>query len=181
MKFTETQIKGAWIIEPIVHGDNRGFFLESYSSKEMADHGLPTDYVQDNHARSLEKGVLRGLHFQKPPYAQSKLVRVVRGAVYDVVVDLRKDSPTFGTSFGITLSEENKTMLFVPKGFAHGYCTLTNDTEFLYKVDQYYTPSHDAGIFYNDGDLSISWPATQPVLSKKDAALPKLKDIQSPF
>ena len=181
MKFTSTELDGVFLISPAVHGDHRGFFLESYTSKEMEAHGLPTNFVQDNHARSLVKGVLRGMHFQKPPFAQSKFVRVTRGAVYDVVVDMRKESRTFGKWAGFTLTEENHDMLFVPQGFAHGYCTLTDDTEFLYKVDAYYAPAHDAGICWNDPDIAIKWPVESPVLSDKDNKLPLLKEIVSPY
>jgi dTDP-4-dehydrorhamnose 3,5-epimerase len=147
----------------------------------MEAHGLPVNFVQDNHARSLAAGVLRGIHFQTPPFAQSKLVRVVRGSVYDVVVDLRKSSATFGRWFGVALSEENKKILFVPAGFGHAYCTMTADSEFLYKVDAYYSPSHDAGIRWNDPDIGIQWPVSAPTLSQKDLALPLLKEFESPF
>jgi dTDP-4-dehydrorhamnose 3,5-epimerase len=178
MKFVETQLPDVWLIEPVVHEDSRGFFLESFTAKEMESHGLPTHFIQDNHARSLVAGVVRGLHFQKPPFAQSKLVRVVRGEVYDVVVDLRKESKTFGVWQGFTLSETNKIMLFVPKGFAHGYCTLSSDSEFLYKVDAYYAPTHDAGIRWNDPGLGIVWPVSEPLVSDKDGRLPYLQDIE---
>jgi dTDP-4-dehydrorhamnose 3,5-epimerase len=181
MKFTETELKGVWLMEPVVHEDNRGFFLESFSSREMESLGLPGQFVQDNHSRSLSKGVVRGIHFQKPPFAQSKLVRVVRGSVFDVVVDLRTGSKTFGTWVGVTLSDINKKMLFIPKGFGHGYCTLTDDSEFLYKVDAYYSAQHDAGVRWNDPDIGIQWPVTDPTLSQKDLALPLLKDLLSPF
>jgi dTDP-4-dehydrorhamnose 3,5-epimerase len=181
MKFTATELDGVWRIAPIVHGDKRGFFLESFSAQEMESHGLPGFFVQDNHARSQTAGVLRGLHFQKPPFAQSKLVRVVRGSVYDVVVDIRKNSKTFGKWLGLTLSEDNKEMLFIPKGFAHGYCTLTPDSEFLYKVDSYYAPQHDAGIRWDDPAIGITWPVTNPMVSEKDHRLPLLSDIESPF
>jgi dTDP-4-dehydrorhamnose 3,5-epimerase len=181
MKFTETELRGVWIIEPVVHGDERGFFLECFTAREMEGHGLPGNFVQDNHARSLAAGVVRGLHFQKPPFAQAKLVRVVRGSVFDVAIDLRKTSATFGKCCCVTLSEENKKMLFVPKGFAHGYCTMTADSEFLYKVDEYYSPGHDAGIRWNDPDIAIRWPVAGPTLSKKDLALPFFREIESPF
>jgi dTDP-4-dehydrorhamnose 3,5-epimerase len=181
MKFTETELHGVWLIEPDVHEDKRGFFLESFTSREMATNGLPDTFVQDNHARSLVAGVLRGIHFQKPPFSQSKLVRVVRGSVYDVVVDLRRRSNTFGKWLGVTLSEENKKILFVPKGFGHAYCTLTADSEFLYKVDAYYSPTHDAGVRWNDPDIGIQWPVPEPTLSQKDLALPLLKEIEAPF
>jgi dTDP-4-dehydrorhamnose 3,5-epimerase len=181
MKFTETEIKGVWIISPVVHEDRRGFFLESFLAAEMEAHGLPSCFVQDNHARSKVPGVLRGMHFQKPPKAQSKLIRVVRGSVYDVVVDLRRKSGTYGKWLGLTLSEENREMLFIPKGFAHGYCTLSPDTEFLYKVDEYYSPAHDSGIRWDDPAFGIKWPFANPVISDKDSRLPLLKDIESPF
>jgi len=181
MKFTETELAGLWLIEPDVHEDKRGFFLESFTSREMKAHGLPEIFVQDNHARSLAVGVVRGMHFQKPPFAQSKLVRVVRGAVFDVAVDLRTASRTFGKWLGVELSEENKKILFVPKGFGHGYCTLTDDSEFLYKVDACYSPQHDSGIRWNDPAIGIRWPVSEPTLSQKDLSLPLLKDIDSPF
>jgi dTDP-4-dehydrorhamnose 3,5-epimerase len=181
MKFTETELQGVWIISPVVHEDRRGFFLESFSAREMDAHGLPSNFVQDNHACSRVPGVLRGMHFQKPPMAQSKLVRAVRGSVYDVILDLRRKSATYGKWLGLTLSEENKEMLYIPKGFAHGYCTLTPDTEFLYKVDEYYAPAHDSGIRWNDPGISIKWPVADPVISDKDSRLPLLKDIESPF
>jgi dTDP-4-dehydrorhamnose 3,5-epimerase len=181
MKFTETELPGVWLIEPDVHEDKRGFFLESFASREMEAHGLPANFVQDNHARSRAAGVVRGVHFQKPPCTQSKLVRVVRGSVFDVVVDLRKSSTTFGKWLGVTLSEDNKKMLFVPGGFGHGYCTLTADSEFLYKVDAYYSPQHDAGIRWNDPGIGIRWPVSSPALSQKDMALPLLSEIESPF
>jgi dTDP-4-dehydrorhamnose 3,5-epimerase len=181
MTFTETKLRGVWELDPLVHEDKRGFFLESFSARDMEVRGLPAHFVQDNHARSLAAGVLRGLHFQEPPFAQCKLVRVVRGSAYDVVVDLRRQSPTFGTWLGLTLSEENKKMLFVPRGFAHGYCTMAPDTEFLYKVDAYYAPQHDAGIRWNDPDIGVAWPVANPVISDKDGRLPFLKNIESPF
>jgi dTDP-4-dehydrorhamnose 3,5-epimerase len=181
MKYTETELQGLWILDPVVHEDSRGFFLESFTARDMEAHGLPVNFVQDNHARSRVAGVVRGLHFQKPPFAQSKLVRVVRGAVFDVVVDLRRQSKTFGKWLGVTLSEDNRRMLFVPRGFAHGYCTLSQDSEFLYKVDAYYSPAHDAGIRWNDPAIAVAWPVADPVISDKDKNLPFLKEIESPF
>jgi dTDP-4-dehydrorhamnose 3,5-epimerase len=181
MKFTETRLSGVWIIEPVVHEDGRGFFLESFAEREMEEHGLPSNFVQDNHARSRAVGVVRGLHFQKPPMSQTKLVRVVRGEVFDVAVDLRRQSKTFRKWQGFTLSEANKRMLYIPQGFAHGYCTLSADTEFLYKVDSYYSPAHDAGIRWNDPSLGIAWPVENPVVSDKDSRLPLLGEIETPF
>lgn len=177
----ETALPGLVLLEPKVFRDERGFFLETYSENVFASLGLHARFVQDNHAYSIQKGVLRGLHFQVPPFAQAKLVWVVRGSVLDVVVDLRRDSPTFGQHFSVELSAVNMMRLFVPKGFAHGYVTLSQDTEFLYKVDVPYTPQADAGILWNDPDLGIAWPEAQPLLSAKDLLLPRLKDFDSPF
>lgn len=181
MEFLQTDFEGVFLIKPKVFNDTRGFFLESYSRKKFEDAGISCTFVQDNHSRSTQKGVVRGLHFQTPPAAQSKLVRVTRGAVWDVIVDLRKESPTFGQWRGFELSEKNFHVLFVPAGFAHGFCTLEADTEMQYKVDSLYSPTHDAGIIWNDPDLSITWPVQEPILSDKDAKLPLLKSINSPF
>ncbi len=151
----KTPIKDLVIIKPKVFGDERGFFQETYNEKAFAEHGLTMKFVQDNHSKS-KKGVLRGLHFQRK-FTQGKLVRVVKGSVYDVAVDLRKDSPTFGQWFGIILSEENKTMFYVPEGFAHGFLTLEDDTEFLYKCTDLYSPEYDSGILWNDENIGIDW------------------------
>lgn len=181
MEFIPTKFKDAWLVKPKVFQDHRGFFLESYSRKVFAEHGINADFVQDNHSMSVSKGVLRGIHFQLPPNEQAKLVRVVKGLVYDVIVDLRKDSPTFGQWEGYTLSAENFLMLFIPRGFGHGFCTLEDNTEFLYKTDNFYAPESDAGIFWDDPDLAIDWPIKEPILSDKDKALPKLAEFDSPF
>jgi dTDP-4-dehydrorhamnose 3,5-epimerase len=181
VEIQETGFPGLFIIRPAVHGDGRGFFLESWSRRVFAEHGIEVDFVQDNHARSVKRGVLRGLHFQAPPAAQSKLVRVTRGAVYDVVVDLRVGSPTYGKWHAETLSEENFLQMFVPKGFAHAYLTLTDEVEFQYKVDAFYSPECDSGIFWNDPDLGIDWPEQDPILSDKDTHLQRLRDFASPF
>ncbi|MFP4164696.1 MAG: dTDP-4-dehydrorhamnose 3,5-epimerase [Chitinispirillaceae bacterium] len=181
MEFTRTDLDGVFLIKPKVFNDTRGFFLESYSTEKFKDAGIECAFVQDNHSRSNQKGVVRGLHFQKPPYAQSKLVRVTRGAVWDVVVDLRKSSPTFGKWRGFELSERNFHMLFVPRGFAHGFCTLEPDSEMQYKVDNLYAPDYDAGIIWDAPELAISWPVNNPVLSDKDAKLPSFKQMNSPF
>jgi len=181
MRLIETGLPGLALLEPKVFRDERGFFLESYSEAGFDSLGIRARFVQDNHAYSVKAGVLRGLHFQLPPFAQAKLVWVVRGSVLDVVVDLRRDSPTFGKSFSVELSAENMTRLFIPRGFAHGYVTLAPDTEFLYKVDAPFAPQADAGIVWNDPDLGVSWPVAEPVLSAKDRLLPRLKDFNSPF
>ncbi len=181
MRVIETGMPGLALLEPKVFRDERGFFLETYSEAAFAALGIHARFVQDNHAYSVSPGVLRGLHFQLPPFAQAKLVWVVRGSVLDVVVDLRRDSPSFGKHFSVELSAQNMLRLFVPRGFAHGYLTLAPDTEFLYKVDAPYAPQADAGILWSDPDLGIAWPEDEPVLSPKDRQLPRLKDFDSPF
>lgn len=181
MQFIETAIPDLLLIQPEVHGDHRGFFLESYTKEKFDKAGITTTFIQDNHSCSKETGVLRGLHFQKPPFAQTKLVRVTRGKIFDVAVDLRKNSPTFGTWLGFELSEDNFSMLLVPQGFAHGFCTLVPDTHVQYKVDALYAPSHDSGIIWNDPDLKIEWPVKNPILSAKDTKLPQFGENPSPF
>lgn len=181
MEFIETTLKGAYIIKPKVFQDERGFFLESYSEKVFAENGINAKFVQDNHSLSVKRGVLRGLHFQLPPNEQAKLVRVTRGKVLDVIVDIRKNSPTYGKWEGVELSAENFKMLFVPRGFAHAFLTLEDNTEFMYKVDNFYAPESDSGLIWNDPDLAIDWPINDPILSEKDAKLQKFKDFNSPF
>jgi dTDP-4-dehydrorhamnose 3,5-epimerase len=163
---------------PRVHQDHRGFFLESYNREEMNKQGLHHEYIQDNHSLSVEAGTLRGLHYQLDPYAQAKLVRVVAGAIYDVAVDIRANSPTFGQWVGVILTEENKRQLLIPRGFAHGFCTLTSNTQVIYKVDQYYSPEHDRGIAWNDPQLDIDWPVSIPILSDKDSKQPFLQSAE---
>lgn len=177
MQFIRTKLEGVWLIKPQVFQDERGFFLESYSQKEFKKQGIDVDFVQDNHSKSVKKGVLRGLHFQNPPYTQAKLVRAVKGSVFDVIVDLRKSSPTFGQWEGFTLSAENFDMLFIPKGFAHGFCTLEDNTEFLYKTDEFYAPESEGGIIWNDPDLKIDWPIKDPILKERDKKWPRFKDL----
>jgi len=172
MKATQTKIPDVWVIEPRVFGDERGFFFESFNEKafnEATGNKLP--FVQDNHSRSV-KGVLRGLHYQLSPKAQGKLVRVVRGEVFDVAVDIRKDSSTFGQWVAEILSAENKKQLWIPPGFAHGFLTLSETAEFLYKTTDYWSPEHERAIIWNDTSLNINWPlnGTQPILAAKDAA-----------
>lgn len=181
MGFQATGMPGLWLYAPKVFKDDRGFFMESYNQATFEAQGLAHAFIQDNHALSRSQGVLRGLHFQNPPRAQTKLVRVTRGEVLDVVVDLRVGSPTFGQWKSFVLSDANFLQLLVPKGFAHGYLTRTPDVEFLYKVDDVYSPPHDSGIAWNDPDLGIDWGATDPILSPKDAQLGRFKDLQSPF
>lgn len=181
MKITKTKLDGVVIIEPDVFGDNRGFFMESWNKKKMAEAGLDYDFMQDNHSKSTAKGTLRGIHFQKGNKAQAKLVRCVRGAVLDVAVDLRRNSPTFKQWVGVKLSEENKKQLLIPRGFGHGFVTLTDDVEFLYKADNYYAPEADAGIRWNDPEIGVEWGIDNPILSEKDKKNPFLKDCKELF
>jgi len=174
MKFVQTGIEGLVVVEPKVLGDERGFFLESYSARLFEEAGVPTHFVQDNFSRSSQ-GVLRGLHFQKAPKAQGKLVRVTLGSVYDVAVDLRKGSKTFGKYYGIEISAENKKSMYVPVGFAHGFAVLSEMADFQYKCTEYYAPECDSGIIWNDSDLKISWPVQNPKVSEKDAKLQTFK------
>ena len=169
MNLTETDIEGLLIIEPRIFGDERGFFMESWNEASFAEKGLDLNFVQDNHSRS-QKGVLRGLHFQNPS-PQGKLVRVVQGAVWDVAVDLRKASPSFGKWFGVELSAQNKLMFWVPQGFAHGFLTLEDDTDFLYKCTAPYAPQHEHTLAWDDPIVGVEWPLdmADPIVSKKDA------------
>jgi dTDP-4-dehydrorhamnose 3,5-epimerase len=181
MKRIETKLSGVFILEPVVHGDHRGFFMESYTRSKLEHLGLTYDFVQDNQSLSAQAGVIRGLHYQLSAKAQTKLVRVLAGAVYDVVVDIRKGSPTFGQWIGVLLSEDNKRQIVVPKGFAHGICTLVPNTQLLYKVDEYYSPEHDRGIVWNDPGLGIDWPVSAPILSAKDESQPPLMEAEIDF
>lgn len=177
MKFNKTKLDGVVIIEPDVFGDHRGFFMESWSEKKMEEAGLYYNFVQDNHSMSSVKGTLRGIHFQKGDKAQAKLVRCVKGAVLDVAVDLRHESPTYKQWVAVELSEENKKQLLIPRGFGHGFVTLTDEVEFLYKADNYYAPEADAGIRWNDPEINVKWGVENPILSEKDEKHPFLKDL----
>lgn len=170
-------------IVPVRHGDERGFFSEVWSAAALADAGVGREFVQDNHSLSVEAGVLRGLHYQEPPFAQAKLVRVVRGSVFDVAVDIREGSPTFGQWVGLTISAEKWNQILVPEGFAHGFLTLEPNTEVLYKVSAPYSPAHDRGLCWNDPAIGIDWPldGRAPILSGKDRAAPLLADIPLSF
>lgn len=162
-------------------GDSRGYFMETYSQKLFAEHGLQTNWVQENQSFSEKKHTVRGLHFQLPPFAQAKLVRAIQGEILDVFVDLRKNSPTYGQWDSIQLSEENCRAVYVARGFAHGFCTLTENTIIQYKVDNPYAPEHDSGIRWNDPDIGIDWQADNPILSAKDEKAQFLKNFVSPF
>ena len=180
MKLIETGIKDLYIIEPEVFGDNRGYFMESYNKNTFLKLGLDYDFVQDNQSKS-KKGVLRGLHFQKK-YPQAKLVRVIEGEVFDVAVDLRKNSPTFGKWFGVLLSDENKRMFMIPRGFAHGFVVLSESATFTYKCDEFYHPEDEGGINWNDKEIDIKWPIDfEPILSEKDKRHPCLKEVKLDF
>lgn len=180
MKVIETEITGLYIVEPEVFGDSRGYFFESFSKKKFEEKtGLDVDFVQDNESKS-SYGVVRGLHFQKYPYEQAKLVRVVSGKVLDVAVDLRKDSPTYGKFHAEVLSSDNRRQMFIPKGFAHGFSVLSDEAVFQYKCDEYYHPESEGAVAWDDPDLAIDWqiPADKIVLSAKDMNHPELKEIQ---
>lgn len=181
MDILKTKLNGVYILIPQVFGDHRGFFMESWSRRTMEEAGLFYDFVQDNHSLSTVKGTLRGLHFQKGDKAQAKLVRCVRGAVLDVAVDLRHDSSTYKQWVGVELSEENKKQLLIPREFGHGFVTLTDHVEFLYKADNYYAPEADGGIRWNDPDIGVDWGISEPILSEKDTKNPFLKDIAPVF
>ena len=182
MKRIDTALPGVCIIEPDVHGDARGYFMETYSTRNFAAIGIDTVFVQDNQSFSSQKGILRGIHFQNNPMAQAKLVRVTKGAVLDVAVDLRKGSPTYKQWVAVELSAENKRMLFISRGFGHGFRTLTDDVEFCYKVDNLYSKECDRGIRYNDPAIGVDWgEVNESLLSAKDTTSPLLADSDCNF
>ncbi|MDR6552209.1 dTDP-4-dehydrorhamnose 3,5-epimerase [Paenibacillus qinlingensis] len=181
MKVIKTSFSDVFIIEPTCFVDHRGFFMESYNLKVFSENNITNNFVQDNQSLSIEAGVIRGLHYQLSPKAQSKLVRVVSGAIYDVVVDIRRGSSSFGKAQGFILSEYNQRQLFIPKGFAHGFCTLVANTQVSYKVDEYYCPTNDRGILWNDPSLNIDWPISSPILSDKDKLHPTLEEADINF
>ena len=174
MNVIETALAGVRILEPQVFGDARGWFMESWSKKKMEDAGITVDFVQDNHSFSAQKGTLRGLHYQLNPMAQVKLLRVSRGAIFDVAVDIRRGSPTYAKWVGVELTAENARQLFIPRGFAHGFITLTDDVEVQYKADNFYAPACDGNIRWDDPEIGIAWPLAPVVLSEKDAKAPLL-------
>lgn len=183
MKVIDTTLRDAKIIETDVFGDHRGFFTESYTKTKFEDAGVDFDFIQDNHSLSVEPGVLRGLHFQTPDKAQTKLVRATTGVIYDVIVDIREGSPTYGQWEGFILSEHNHRQLLVPKGFAHGFVTLTPNCNVQYKVDESYSAEHDGGIAFDDAELGIKWPIQieKAILSDKDKQHPTLAEFDNPF
>ena len=171
----ETEIEGLVLIEAEAHGDERGFLLESFRAGEWSEHGVDADFVQDNHSRSV-RGILRGIHFQTAP-GQAKLVRCVRGAIWDVAVDLRSDSPTYRRWEGYELSDLNHRQLFVPSGFGHGFCVLSDQADVAYKLSSYYNPATEAGIAWDDPDIGIEWPLREPTVSGRDRAAPRLAEV----
>ena len=181
MKRIDTKLPGVCILEPVVHGDHRGYFMETYSTRALHELGIDNVFVQDNQSFSAQKGICRGIHFQNDPMAQAKLVRVTKGAVLDVAVDLRKGSPTYKQWVGVELSSENKRMLFIPRGFGLGFVTLTDDVEFCYKVDNLYSKECDRGIRFNDPSIGVDWGIDDPILSQKDTTSPMLDDSDCNF
>ncbi|TDX58928.1 dTDP-4-dehydrorhamnose 3,5-epimerase [Orenia marismortui] len=183
-KRIETDIKDLYVIEPTIFGDHRGFFMEFYNKRDFLEMGLDINFVQDNHSKS-KRGTLRGLHFQAK-HPQGKLVRSIKGSVYDVAVDLREESETYGQYFGVVLSEDNKKMFYIPEGFAHGFVALTEEAEFMYKTTDYYYPEYEAGIIWSDSDISINWPLVEYglkeeelIMSERDKNLPTLKEYSN--
>ena len=181
MKITPTKIKDVLVIEPDIFEDARGWFVESYNKKKLKEAGINSDFVQDNHSFSKTKGTLRGLHFQNNPYSQAKLVSCIRGTVLDIAVDLRKNSPTYKKWVSVELTEKNKKHLFVPRGFAHGFLTLTDNTEFYYKVDNVYNTQAERIIRFDDPEIGIDWGNNNPLLIERDAQAPFLKDCDANF
>lgn len=180
MKKINTNIEGLVVIEPRVFEDKRGYFFESYNVNQFSEIGIDKTFIQDNQSLS-QKGVLRGLHFQNPPFSQAKLVRVVKGAVLDVAVDIRKDSPTYGQSYTVELTEQNKKMLYIPEGFAHGFLTLEDNTIFSYKCSETYHPEVEDSILWSDKDLNINWDIENPLVSDKDGKAQTFKVFKSKF
>ena len=180
MEIIKTPIEGLLVINPKIFGDDRGHFFESWSKESFAKNGLNLDFVQDNQSLS-SKGVLRGLHFQNPPFVQGKLVRVIKGAVLDVVVEIRKESSTYGKHFSIELNEENKTIFWIPPGFAHGFVTLEDDTVFTYKCTGVYNSASEEALLWSDKDLNIDWGAIKPLVSDKDLVAGSFKNFKSQF
>ena len=180
MEVIETKIKGLLIIKPKIFADERGYFFESYNETSFKQNGIHANFVQDNQSLS-NAGVLRGLHFQAPPYDQGKLVRVINGAVLDIAVDIRKNSPTYGQHISIELNEENKTMFYIPSGFAHGFLTLRDNTIFSYKCTNIYNKASEGCILWNDSNLNIDWNVSNPILSEKDLIGTPFNDLNSPF
>lgn len=181
MQIERTAIENVLILRATKHGDARGFVSETFKVSALRNAGVTHEWVQENHSFSAQAGTVRGLHFQAPPAAQAKLVRVLRGAILDIALDVRRASPTYGQHIALELSAENAAQLYVPVGFAHGFCTLRDDTEVLYKMSAEYAPAHEGGVLWNDADIGIAWPELEPLTSARDAKWPRFKDFVSPF
>lgn len=178
-EFKKLEIQDVILIKPKAFEDERGFFMETYKKEDFEEKaGIKGEFIQENHSKS-KYGVLRGLHFQKEPYAQAKIVRCIRGEIYDVAVDLRKDSPTFGNYVGVNLSEDNRYQLYVPRGCAHGFLVLSDVAEVIYKVDNVYAPGYEGGLIWNDSDVNVKWPNDNPTLSEKDKSWPTLRELKN--
>ena len=181
MEFIKTELDGVYIVQPKVFGDSRGFFMESYSEREFKKAGFNYNFVQDNHSLSEKKGTLRGIHFQKGEMAQAKLVRCTRGAILDIAVDLRKESPNYKKYIAVELSADNKRQLLIPRGYGHAFLTLTDFVEVQYKADNFYSPEHDGGVLWSDPEIGIDWGDMAPILSEKDKKAPLLADADIYF
>jgi len=181
MEIKETSIPDVKLVIPDVFGDNRGWFMETYSRRDFEDAGITAEFVQDNRSFSSKKGIIRGLHFQRNPMCQAKLLTCLKGEILDVAVDLRKDSPNYKKWISVKLTAENKKQIFIPKGFAHGFLTLTDDVEIMYKCDELYSPECDGGIRFDDPEIGVEWGVENPILSEKDKNAPYLKDIKLDF
>lgn len=177
MKFSQTKLSGAYVVELEKREDSRGFFARTFCANEMTEHGLESKIVQTNMSRTMKKGTVRGMHFQTTPHQETKLVRCTRGSIYDVIIDIRPDSPTYKQWFGVELSAQNHTMLFVPRDFAHGFITLEDDCEVMYEVSEFYSPGFEGGIRYNDPAINIEWPIPVSDVSEKDASHPDFKEV----
>jgi dTDP-4-dehydrorhamnose 3,5-epimerase len=181
MNLIKTDLDGAYILEPVVHGDSRGWFMETYNAQELKRLGITTVFVQDNQSFSKEKGIIRGLHCQTNPHCQTKLIRCTRGSILDVIVDIRRGSPTYLKHIGVELTSENKRMLYIPKGFLHGFVTLSDDVEVQYKVDDYYFKENDRSVRFDDPAIGVAWPVVPKEMSQKDLSAPLLKDSDCLF
>ncbi|MCI1735286.1 MAG: dTDP-4-dehydrorhamnose 3,5-epimerase [Bacilli bacterium] len=181
MNLIKTDLDGAYILEPVVHGDSRGWFIETYNAQELKRLGITTVFVQDNQSFSKEKGIIRGLHCQTNPHCQTKLIRCTRGSILDVIVDIRRGSPTYLKHIGVELTSENKRMLYIPKGFLHGFVTLSDDVEVQYKVDDYYFKENDRSVRFDDPAIGVAWPVVPKEMSQKDLSAPLLKDSDCLF
>lgn len=181
LEFRPLGLRGAWAVEAKPVGDERGYFVRTYTEDLFVERALQTDWVQENQSRSARRGTIRGLHFQVPPHAETKLVRVVRGAIFDVLVDLRRASPTYGRWEALELTAENFRMAYVPRGFAHGFCTLADDSVVVYKVDAAYAPDAEGGLPWDDADIGIAWPTDEPIVSERDYGHAPFRSFRSPF